>query len=219
MPRFVSSLVFLVLVPALAAANDQASVVETHLVPPPPWTAAAPPTHGLRLYLYAFAGTRWRTGDILAAAHEALPLLAQCGVALAGGELRMVAAARDLHYYSTPAATRLLRALAVPRPAIFFVEDTRNDPAFDAEGIGRGNSATRPELADTIWIAYGARDLPVALAHELVHVLSDSGAHSSEPGNLMLAETSPANTRLSAVQCERLRTRATANGLLEQRVK
>ena len=62
---------------------------------------------------------------------------------------------------------------------------------------------TRPELADTVWIAHGARDLPLALAHELVHLLSDSGEHSSAPGNLMLPETSPANVRLSGAQCER----------------
>src|SRR5262249_54297208 len=160
------------------------------------------PTHELRLHLYAFSGTRWRTGDIVAAVGEALPLLARCGVVLVGAELRLVTAPRELHYYSTPAATRLLRSLAVTPPAIFFLDDTRNEPAFDAEAIGRGNSATRPELADTIWIAHGARDLPLALAHELVHVLSDSGQHSSEAGNLMQQETSPANTHLSPRQCE-----------------
>ena len=76
------------------------------------------------------------------------------------------------------------------------------------------NAAARRELANTMWLAYGARDLPLVLAHELVHVLSDSGEHSDEPGNLMRAETSLQNTHLSDAQCERMRSRGETNGLL-----
>ena len=64
------------------------------------------------------------------------------------------------------------------------------------------------------WVAYGARDLPQVLAHELVHVLSDSGAHSDEVDNLMGIDTAPGATRLTDGQCERLRTHGEANGLL-----
>ena len=217
MRRLVSSLVFVALIPSSAQAADGIVLVETHAVSPEPWTAAAAPTHRLGLYLYVFAGTRWQPGDIVAAVREAMPLLAQCGVALAGAELKLIEAPREFHFYSTPVSSRLLRAMKVPKPAVFFVEDTKNEPGFDAEAIGRSNSTLRPELADTVWIAHGARDLPLALAHELVHLLSDSGEHSNEPGNLMLPETSPANTRLSAGQCERLRIRGTANALLERK--
>jgi hypothetical protein len=116
----------------------------------------------------------------------------------------------------------LLAILVLPGAAAtdaIRVVDTRNQPAFDAEAIGRGNSAMRPELADTVWIAYGTRDLSLALAHELVHVLSDSGEHSNEPGNLMRAETSSANARLTGEQCERLRARGQAKALLARRGK
>ena len=185
-------------------------------MPAHPWTGTGAPTHWLRLDLYAFAGTRWQRDDIVAAVREAMPLLAQCGIALARAELKLIDAPREFHFYSTPVSTRLLRSMEVARPAVFFVDDTKNEPAFDAEAVGRANAALRPELADTFWIAHGARDLPLALAHELVHLLSDSGEHSNEPGNLMLPETSPANTRLSPAQCERLRARGTANSLLER---
>ena len=104
--------------------------------------------------------------------------------------------------------------IAARKPAIFFVEDTRNNPAFDAEAIGLANANRRPELANTVWIAYGTRDVPNAIAHEIVHVLSDSGEHSSEPGNLMRDETSPANAALTSEQCRRARTRGEENGLL-----
>ena len=202
-----------------APAAEGIRIVETHSVFAEQWDGTTAATHELRLHLYLFQDTRWRSADIVAAVWEATPLLAQCGVALPGAELRLIEAPREFHFYSTPVSRTLLRSMKIPRPAVFFVEDTRNQPAFDAEAIGRGNSATRPELADTIWVVFGARDLPQALAHELVHLLSDSGEHGTEPDNLMLPESSPRNTRLSSAQCERLRARGEANGLLTLRPK
>ena len=89
--------------------------------------------------------------------------------------------------------------------------------AFDAEAIGRGNSQTRPELRDTVWITRGTRDLGIAMTHEIVHVLMDSGEHSEEPDNLMRDETAPGNSRLTPAQCARLLEAGTANGLLGPR--
>lgn len=171
-------------------------------------------SYNLNLSLYVFRGSRWSQADIEAAASSAVPLLAQCGVGVARVDLHVVEAPARFQFFSTEVSRALLRSLKVRKPAVFFVDGTRNVPAYDAEAIGRGNSASRPELADTVWIAHGARDLPQVLAHELVHVLSDSGAHSNEPGNLMAEETSAQNTRLSAAQCERMRARGQANGLL-----
>ena len=199
-----------------AAVNAQTVRVVSPQALPVPSTARGA-THDLRLSLYGFAGTRWAAADIAAAVLEASSLLAQCGVALAGTDLRMLEAPRRFHFYATAVSRSLLRELTVPRPAIFFVEDTRNHPAFDAEAIGRGNAANRPELADTVWVAHGARDLGVALAHELAHLLSDSGAHSDTPGNLMRPDTAPGNHRLSGEQCRRMRERGAANGLLAPR--
>jgi hypothetical protein len=54
----------------------------------------------------------------------------------------------------------------------------------------------------------------VVLAHELAHVLMDSGEHSAEPGNLMLEETAPANVRLSEAQCGRIRSMGTQTGVV-----
>ena len=176
--------------------------------------AAAGASHRLRLALHVFRGGRWSQEEVAAAVLEAAGLLRQCGVALSGAELRLVQAPRRFHDYSTPVSRELLARMPVPKPAVFFVDDTRNDPAFDAEAIGRANAPGRAELADTVWVAYGARDLPLVLAHELVHLLSDSGAHSDAPGNLMRAETSPGDTRLTEAQCRLLRARGEANGLL-----
>jgi hypothetical protein len=59
--------------------------------------------------------------------------------------------------------------------------------------------------------------LPHAIAHELVHVLSDNGDHSNAPDNLMRPATSPTSTRLTDAQCSRMRTVAESNGLLVRR--
>ena len=143
-------------------------------------------------------------------------LLAQCGITVTAAELRVLDVPQTCKYYYTPVSRELLRHIDPPKPAVFFVEDTHNDPAFDAEAIGFANAKRRPELMNTVWVAYGARDLPYALAHELVHVLSDSGTHTNDAGNLMHDQTAPGNSELSAAQCELVRKRGEANGLLQR---
>ena len=63
-------------------------------------------------------------------------------------------------------------------------------------------------------MARGARDLGIVVAHELVHVLMDSGAHDNTPGNLMAEQTTPQNTQLTAAQCARVRAGGERHGLL-----
>lgn len=201
----------------LASGADGITVREARTLTPRQPAAAATASHELMLHLYTFSATRWNADALLAAVEQAAPLISACGVALARAHLHVISAPREFQVYFTPLSRQLVRAIDAAKPALFFVEDTRNNPAFDAEAIGRANSATRPELADTVWITYGSRDLPYVIAHELVHVLSDSGQHSDELGNLMREETTSRNTRLSQSQCERLRTTGEANGLLRHR--
>lgn len=208
------ALAFALLCASVSAAAQGVRVTETQNLRV---SAPADASHLLQLNVYTFTGTRWRAEEALKATAAAGRLLEQCGVAVTAVELRVLEAPAEFRIFYTPVSRELMREVAAPRPALFFVDDTRNRPAFDAETIGRANARSRPELADTIWVAHGARDLPVALAHELVHLLSDSGEHSDEPGNLMREETSPQNARLTPAQCERLRQRGEANGLLERR--
>lgn len=168
----------------------------------------------LRLTLVRFEGGSWREDEIVAAASQALKILAQCGIASGGLDVKGIDVAARFRTYHTPTSRELARLLRPSTPAVYFVDDTRQTPAFDAEAIGRGNSRSRPELRDTVWVMRGARDLGVVLAHELAHVLMDSGEHSEEPGNLMRDETTPENTWLNSAQCARLRETGSANGLL-----
>jgi hypothetical protein len=177
--------------------------------------AAVPqPRVTLHLAVVMIEGSGWKRERADGALREAGAILAQCGVALESADAIVLAVAPDLMDFSTPAARELARAHPVARPAVYFVRDTRSRPAFDAEAIGRGNSRTRPEIADTVWMTAAARDPGIVLAHELSHVLMDSGEHSEEAGNLMRGETSARNTSLSARQCARLRDTGAANGLL-----
>lgn len=168
----------------------------------------------LRLALVLFEGGAWPESAAVAAAQEAATILGQCGIAAAPMDVVRADEGPGFRLFHTPRSRMLARKLQPRRPAVFFVDGTLQRPAYDAEAIGRGNSRTRPELADTVWIVRDARDPGVALAHELAHVLMDSGEHSQEPGNLMRDETSPGNSQLSAAQCTRLRDIGKANGLL-----
>ena len=180
------------------------------------YRGATPATHRLQLDLYTFTDTSWQPERIVSAVRETVPIFAQCGIRLERAELYSLAGGdprfRDL---STPSGRELVRRMRPAKPAVFFVRDTRHQPVYDAEAFGRGNTAARPELAGTVWITAYIRDLPVALAHEVAHVLMDAGDHSPEPGNLMREDTAPANTSLTAAQCERMTERGTANGWLQ----
>ena len=79
----------------------------------------------------------------------------------------------------------------------------------------RLDAPARYRVFDTPTSRELARALGIVLAHELVHVLMDSGDHPDEAGNLMRDDTAPRNTHLTQVQCARLRGTATSNGLLQ----
>jgi hypothetical protein len=168
----------------------------------------------LRLTLAYLEGSGWTQEAIVGAAKEGARILGQCGVALKTAELVRIAAPTRFRDFLTPLSRELAAALQLGKPTIYFVAGTRQRPAFDAEAIGRGNSRTRPELADTVWVTRGTRDLGIALAHELAHVLMDSGEHSEAPGNLMREVTGPENTNLTDAQCARMRATGLANGLM-----
>jgi len=182
---------------------------------------AEQPVHGLRLAhllrleMAVQSSTRWAPDVILAATRRAAAILAQCGVQTIA-YLHEFDGPRRYRDLSSPVSRDLARKMSLPRPAIFFVDDTLHRPAFDAEAIGRANAGMRPEMTDTVWITAATRDLPIALAHELVHVLTDSGAHSDAADNLMREDTAAGNTQLTAEQCASARTIGTANGLLRR---
>jgi hypothetical protein len=156
--------------------------------------------------------SQWTPGIIRRALHDAAAILSQCGIRTESAEARDLATDTDLDSRSS---ARLVEQLQPAKPAVFLVRETRHRPAFEAEAFGTGNTRTRPALAGTVWVTRHARDLPLVLAHELAHVLMDSGEHVDQGNNLMREETAPHNTALTPAQCERMRERGSANGWLK----
>ena len=202
---------------ATAAAADAIRVQETHAVAGEAPDGAKAATHDLRLQLHTFRGSHWGAGDAvhsgLGSRARALPVrdrLCRRRGAAGGG-------ARALPQLLIAGGARPVRAMTSTKPAVFFVERIGDEPAQTSEAVVRASSNGRPELADTVWLAYGEYDAVLTLAHELVHVLADSSEHTSEAGNLMNGDYSPANTRLTPAQCEQVRGRGEANGLLKRR--
>jgi hypothetical protein len=202
---------------ASAMAADAVRVLETRAVAGEAPLAPKPPTHDLRLQLHTFQGSHWGAGDAVIVVWEAAQVLSQCGIAFAGGEVRLLETPDRFHQYSAPVARDLLRAATFTKPAVFFIERMGGEPTQTSDAVGRANSSGRPELADTVWLAYGEYDAVLTLAHELVHVLADSSEHVSESGNLMNGAYSPENFRLTQAQCAQLIARGEANGLLKRR--
>lgn len=201
---------------AAGVALSQVTLIERQSLSGAELGAPTGATLKLQLAVVRLEGSGWTRERSLTILREATGILAQCGVSVDRAELHSLAAPNHLDF-STPAARELARAHPVSRPAVYLVRDTNSRPAFDAEAIGRGNSRTRPEIADTVWMIAATGDPGVALAHELAHVLMDSGEHSEEEGNLMREDTSPRNVSLSAAQCARLRETGSRNGLLDTR--
>jgi hypothetical protein len=195
-------------------AQPQVSVIERQVFSGDELGATEGYTYRLRLAVVLLEESGWTRGRAVAAVLQASPVFGRCGIALDRVEFHVIAVPPSHLDFSTPVARELARAYPVERPTAYLVRDTRSRPAFDAEAIGRGNSGTRPEIADTVWITAAARDPGIVLAHELAHVLMDSGEHSEDEGNLMRDETSQKNRKLSAAQCTRLLDRGKANGLL-----
>jgi hypothetical protein len=164
--------------------------------------------------LVMMRSTRWSRSRIESAARDAAAIFAQCGVRFRAIELFELRTPRRYLFFSDAHAIALIRELDIPRPAVFFVRDTLQRIAFDAEAIGRSGGRRRPELVDSVWMTEAVGHPGIALAHELYHVLADSGAHSDEPANLMYPQTSRNNTQLDEAQCMRMRQVAAASGHL-----
>ena len=199
---------------AASADNDAVRVLRKTVVEAPAG-AAVPNSNRLRLSLAVMQGTGWEPREVLEAVTRATQILAQCSIGVTTIELTEFSGPARYRSLFTPVSRRLAAELNLPKPALFFVADTQHRPAFDAEAVGRGNSRTRPEMADTVWVVKGAKDIELVIAHELAHVLGDSGSHSEEAGNLMREETSPSDTRLTPAQCGNIVRSATSNGLLQ----
>jgi len=171
-------------------------------------------THALQPTFVYFEDTAWDMKGLRSIAAKAAPILAQCGVYIPRIEVRALNGPQAYRYFRESVAKELVRQLPSPKPTVYFVRDTLQKDAYDAEAIGKGNSATRPTLVYTLWLTEALKHPAIGLAHELTHILMDSGAHVDRPGNLMREETDAQNLKLTPEQCQQLVASGTENALL-----
>ena len=171
-------------------------------------------THALQPTFVYFKGTAWGISGLRNIAGKAARILAQCGIYIPRIEVRVLGGPQAYRYFRESLAKKLVRQIPLPKPTVYFVRDTLQKDAYDAEAIGKGNSATRPTLVYTLWITEALGQPSIGLAHEFTHILMDSGAHTEQPGNLMRAETSAENLELTPEQCQQIVANGTENRLL-----
>ena len=152
---------------------------------------------------------RWNTTEVKSAIAEASTILSQCDVTIGNVDTWVFSGPDYLRDLETGAAKTLFSAFEKQTggTAIRLVlsRDTRMAMAFEAEAFGEGNTRTRRWLNQSLWIAYGAPDLGITIAHELFHVLANDGRHLPGNDNLMSAETNAGNTKLTEQQCAQIR--------------
>jgi hypothetical protein len=162
---------------------------------------------------------QWSTTRMRQALQQAYQILAQCDIGPRTVTAFAVQADDYLLDLSTGSARSLLEATAarqpVPRhPVVVFARDTHMQSAYLGEAFGLSNTRRRPWLANSVWLMNDVDDAGIALAHELFHVLANSGTHVEGRPNLMQADTRPESTGLTAAQCQQAKSFGEANGLL-----
>jgi hypothetical protein len=171
----------------------------------------------LNLNIVVLQGSGWQPAAVRAMVRSAAPLFGQCGIALGKVAVHYLSAPERLRYFTLETAQALVRARRYAKPTAYLIADTRRPVPFDAEAFAPANSAATPLLIDSVWIRRGTPYPGVALAHELIHVLANSGAHSTQPGNLMRDQTALDNRKLGPDQCREILDSGSARGLLVQR--
>jgi len=158
----------------------------------------------------------WHHARVQRTLNQAFAVLAQCGLVADTISVRQIDGPDYLRDLATGAARTLMDALRTPQVTLVFARDTRMQEPYTGEAFGRGNTRNRPWLTNSVWLTVDVQDPAIALAHELVHVLANSGEHVTLPGNLMQRRTTPGQTHLDDQQCQSMRDNALDSGLVAQ---
>ncbi len=179
---------------------------------------AAEPEYVIKLDVQVLSA-RWSRSDITSTLDDALGILAQCDIGSPQITIAELNASEWLTDLATGAAHTVLSATRETDTeiAVVFADDTRMQEAYDAEAFGLGNTANRPWLRNSVWLTHATIDRDIALAHELFHVITNSGAHIDLRGNLMQPRTSRGQTALDADQCTAAVERGVELDVLRQR--
>jgi hypothetical protein len=159
----------------------------------------------------------WTRPLIRQTVQSAYDLLGQCDIG--AGEISVYSFVGDdyLRDLSTGNAHTLLATIKSTAARVVFARDTRMQEPFTGEAFGLGNTRRRPWLANSVWLMPDVEDEGLALAHELFHIISNSGEHVEGSGNLMQAQTDIKSQALTEDQCRDARVTGIKNHLLYER--
>ena len=194
-------------------AYPTVSITKTPIIDFEPALVADDPGFSLALEVLQL-DPQWSTTHIRQALQQAYHILAQCDIGPQNVEAFVIQTDDYLLDLSTGSARSLLEAAGARQPVVVFARDTQMQAAYLGEAFGLGNTRRRPWLANSVWLMREVDDAGIALAHELYHVLANSGAHVEGQANLMQANTRPQSTELTAMQCQQAQSMGLANGLL-----
>ena len=171
---------------------------------------------GLRISLDLLVlDSRWSRQRIEQAVQQAFVILAQCELVPGEISIHSISADDYLRDLSTGTARTMFEAVGTPRPSVVFARDTLMQAAYLGEAFGLGNTRMRPWLANSVWLMLDIEDAGIALAHELYHVIANSGAHVEGVANLMQPRTRPESLALTAEQCRLAQVNGIGNQLLQ----
>jgi hypothetical protein len=170
--------------------------------------------HRLPLDIFVLSD-QWQQSPIELALREANRILLQCDVQIEIRHWYLADTPTYLQNLSTGNALTLRNTLPAYDLAVFFADDTHMQTAFDAEAFGAGNTRNRPWMKNTLWITAQTTDLGIALAHELFHIMTNSGSHTNAENNLMRDRTTSSNTLLTAQQCQAALAYSSDSGLID----
>jgi hypothetical protein len=158
---------------------------------------------------------RWSQQRIEQAVQQAYRILGQCDIVPGKISVHAITGDDYLQDLATGSAHTLFEAVGKTRPTVVFARDTRMQEAYLGEAFGLGNTRQRPWLATSVWLMRDIEDAGIALAHELYHVIANSGAHVEGIPNLMQPRTRPESLELTAEQCALAQVNGVDNRLLQ----
>ncbi len=168
--------------------------------------------------------TRWNNAALKTAIAAANRLYQQCDIKLEVESIVSLTAPDYLQDLSSGHALTLARATGMVKNTtgsetvtrVFLARDTVMLDQYDANAFGLGNTRNRPWMTNSLWLTFGITDTDIALAHELFHIMSNSGEHSTRQNNLMQNRTDPDNTMLTEDQCAGAIENGITNGILRK---
>lgn len=200
--------------PELTVLDERQWLLDTDLIGDTDYRALEVPMDALVL------DEGWSDTRVDEALSSAANILSQCGLLMNEVRVQRVEVPdylKDLSGNSSRTTMNGLRRSGQHRRiTVVFARDTVMQDPYEGEAFGLGNTRNRPWLQDSVWLVSAIQDDALALAHELFHVLANSGAHVDNSLNLMSEKTSVKGVALFPGQCELARSHALSRNLAKE---